>query len=309
MPAAAISETWPSRPVTFVVSNGAGSSPDVMARLLADKLSPLLGQAVIVENRVGAANVIGAMNVVRAAPDGYRFYFSTSPALSSNIFLVKNLPYDPLKDFEPVATIVQSAQLVVVNKSLAVDSLQALIALEHKNPGSMNIATDGPRNISGIIASALNQRAGTHFVPVAYPNIVNGLQETISGRVPVGVFPTAIASPMMAEGTIRALGVSANRRLSNYPDIPPISDLFPGFNFGGWFMLAAPHGTPPDIVNKLNAAVDKAMHDKAVVEMIPKLGYQLNPAGIGSPDDAKAFLTTQIEFWHTTVEKLGLKPE
>ncbi len=309
IPAVGSAETWPSRPLTFVVSNGAGSSPDVMARLLADRLGAVLGQAVIVENRVGASNIVGAMNVARAAPDGYRLFFATFPALTTNIFLVKDLPYDPVRDFVPVATILRTTQLLVVNKSLSVDTLSGLIALERKNPGSLNIATDGPRNATGMTAGALNQRAGTNFVSVVYPNIVNGLQDVLSGRVPVGIFPIAIASPQLAEGPIRALAVTSSDRLPNFPDIPPISDAYKDFDFSGWFMLSAPSGTPPDIVRKLNVAVDQAMRDKEIVEMAPRLGYQLDPAGVGSPDEAKAFLAGQIELWHTTIEKLGLKPE
>ncbi len=290
----ALAQSWPERPMTFVVSNGAGSSPDVMARLLADRLGAILGQSVIVENKPGGSNIVGAISVARAAPDGYRFYFSTSTALSSNVVLVANLPYDPLRDFDPIAIVARTPQFLVVQKDVPARTLAELVALDKKNPGAYSIATDGPRNATGIITQSLNMRAGAHFVPVSYPNIMNGLQDTLAGRTQVGVFPISVAAAHIETGALRALGVTSPKRLAAYPDVPPISDTYDGFDFTGWFLLAAPHGTPTDIVKKMNAAVLKAMSDSEIRAMAPRLGFDLDSAGANTPDDARAFLAAQI---------------
>src|SRR5262249_32162721 len=147
---AAEAQDWPQRPIVMVVSQSAGASPDIMARLLANSLSEQLGQGVVVENKAGGGNVIGASAVARSAPDGYTFFFATSAALVGNPFLMKNLTYDPVKDFEPVALVTRSHQVVVVHPGLAAKTLAELIALDKAAPGKLSIAVDGPRNLAGV---------------------------------------------------------------------------------------------------------------------------------------------------------------
>ncbi len=175
-------QTWPQRPVTFIVSQSAGASPDVMARMIATKLSATLGQSVIVENKPGAGNVIGAQAAARAAPDGYTFFFATSAALVTNPYMVKNLSYDPIKDFTPVALVTRSHQVIVVHPDVAAKTLAELIALDKAVPGKISMSVDGARNLAGVTAQALNKRAGTQFVLIPSVNINNGLQDTITGR-------------------------------------------------------------------------------------------------------------------------------
>ena len=170
----------------MVVSQSAGASPDIMARLLANTLSEQLGQGVVVENKPGGGNVIGANAVARSSPDGYTFFFATSAALVGNPYLMKNLTYDPVKDFEPVALVTRSHQVVVVHPGVAAKTLAELIALERASPGKLSIAVDGPRNLAGVTARAFNKRADTQFVLVPYPNINNGVQDTMAGRTESG---------------------------------------------------------------------------------------------------------------------------
>ena len=184
----ACSENWPQRPVTFIVSQSAGASPDVMARMIANKLSVTLGQSVIVENKPGAGNVIGAQAAARAAPDGYTFFFATSAALVTNPYMVKNLSYDPVKDFTPVALVTRSHQVIVVHPDVAAKTLPELIALDKAAPGKIAMSVDGARNLAGVTAQALNKRAGAQFVLIPSVNINNGLQDTITGRTQAGVF-------------------------------------------------------------------------------------------------------------------------
>ncbi len=300
---------WPTRPITMVVSNGAGSSPDVLARLLASRMEPLLGQPVIVEDKPGAGNVIGAMNVARAAPDGYRLFFATSAALAANPFMLKNLPYDPVKDFEPIALLNRTHQYLLVHRDVPAHNMAELIALDRKAPGALSFAIDGPRNLAGVTAQAFNHRAETKFVLVTYPNIMNGVQDVMAGRIQIGVFPVAITEGAVREGVLRPLAVASTKRMNGKPDIPAVSELLPNFDFSGWFIVMAPKGTPAEIIAKLNEVLDKAMRDPQVVAMGPTLGYDYDPAGIGPPAKAAAFLDGQLKYWRRVTSELAIEPE
>ena len=300
---------WPNRPVTFIVSQAAGSSPDVMARLLASKIEPVIGQPIVIENKPGGGNVIGAMAAVTAAPDGYTFFFGTSAALTYNQFLVKKLPYDAARDFAPVALVTKSYQLLVVNKDVPATNLAEFIALDRKNPGKYSIADDGPRNLTGVTAAALNDMAGSKFLLVPYPNINNGVQDVVAGRVEGGVFSISVITPHIQSGAVRALATTSSKRMDGAPDTPAAAETVPGFDFSGWFMLVAPKATPPDIVAKMNAAVDKAEHDPQMRARVPGLGFEIDPKGVGSPADAAAFLRDQLAFWDKITKRLGIEPQ
>ena len=302
-------EKWPSRPVTLVVSQAAGASPDVMARMLAEKLGKELGESVIVENKPGGGNVIGAQAVARAKPDGYTFFFATSAALVTNPFMMKDLPYNPLKDYEPVVLVTRSNQFIVAHPSVAAKNLAELIALDKKDPGKMSIAVDGPRNLAGVTALAFNKASGTKLVLVPYPNINNGVQDVINGRAEVGVFSVSIVESQIRAGTMKAIAMAAPKRVAAFPDVPAAGETIPGFDFAGWFMVVAPAGTPADVVNKMNAAIDRAMKDQAIKDMAPKLGFDVNPAGLGSPKDAADFLKSQLDLWAKTTKELGIEPQ
>jgi tripartite-type tricarboxylate transporter receptor subunit TctC len=302
-------QPWPTRPITFIVSQSAGASPDVMARMIATKLSISLGQTVIVENKPGAGNVIGAQAAARAAPDGYTFFFATSAALVTNPYLVKNLAYDPQKDFVPVALVTRSHQVIVVHPDVPAKTLAELIALDKAAPGKLSLSVDGPRNLAGVTAQALNKRAGTQFLLVPSVNINNGLQDTIAGRTQVGIFSASIVEGQVRGGALRAIATASTHRLQAAPDVPAAAETLPGFDFSGWFMVMAPAGTPADIIGKLNAAIDAATRDAQVRELAPKLGFELDPKGAGTPEDAAAFLKEQFALWARTTKELGIEPQ
>jgi tripartite-type tricarboxylate transporter receptor subunit TctC len=305
----ASAQSWPQRPVTFIVSQSAGASPDVMARMIANKLSISLGQTVIVENKPGAGNVIGATAAARAAPDGYTFFFATSASLVTNPYMVKNLSYDPVKDFVPVSLVTRSHQIIVVHPDVPAKTLAELIALDKASPGKYTMSVDGARNLAGVTALALNKRAGTQFMLVPSVNINNGLQDTITGRTQSGIFSASIVEGQVHGGTLRALAIASAKRLVAAPDVPAAAETLPGFDFSGWFMLMAPTGTPGDIVRKMSIAVDEATRDVQVRELAPKLGFELDPKGAGTPEDAAAFLKAQMALWATTTRELGIEPQ
>jgi tripartite-type tricarboxylate transporter receptor subunit TctC len=264
---------------------------------------------VVIENKPGAGNIIGAQAVARAAPDGYTFFFATSASLVTNPYLVKNLSYDPVKDFTPVAFVTRSNQILVVHPDVKAKTLPEFIALGKAEPGKISIAIDGLRNLAGITAQALNKRADTRFLLVPSVNINNGLQDTIAGRTHSGVFSASLVETHIQSGAVRAIATASTTRPATLPNVPAAAETYPGFDFGGWFMVVAPANTPPDIVKKLNAAIDQATKDPQVRELAPKLGFELDPNSVGTPEDAAAFLKTQLALWGQTVKEIGLEPQ
>lgn len=302
----AAAQAWPSRPVTFIVSQAGGASPDVMARILADRLSRSLGQGVVIENKPGGGNVIGATAAARAAPDGYTFFFATSAALATNPFLVEKMTYDPIKDFRPVTLIARSHQVLVAHPDLNAKNVSDLVALERKEPGKLSVAVDSPRNLAGVTAQALNKRAGLDLSLVPYPNINSALQDTMTGRVGLGVFSVSIAEALIRDGKLRPLAIASSKRSGSLPDVPTLSETIKDFDFSGWFMLMAPVGVPDNIVNRLSRDVSEAMADEKIREMAPKLGFEIET---GSPEAAGKFLVDQLELWRGITTELGMKPQ
>ena len=302
----AAAQAWPSRPVTFIVSQAGGASPDVMARILADRLSRSLGQGVVIENKPGGGNVIGATAAARAAPDGYTFFFATSAALATNPFLVEKMTYDPIKDFRPVTMIARSHQVLVAHPDVNAKSVSELVALERKEPGKLSVAVDSPRNLAGVTAQALNKRAGLDLSLVPYPNINSALQDTMTGRVGLGVFSVSIAEALIRDGKLRPLAIASSKRSGSLPDVPTLSETIKDFDFSGWFMLMAPVGAPDNIVNRLSRDVAEAMADEKIREMAPKLGFEIET---GSPEAARKFLADQLELWKGITTELGMKPQ
>lgn len=307
--APAQAQDWPQRPITMVVSQPAGASPDVMARMIAERMSKSLGQTVIIENKPGAGNVLGAAAAARAAPDGYTLFFATSAALVTNPFMMKNLPYDPVKSFAPIALVTRSIQLLVVNPQVDAKTLPELIALEKKSPGKFSLSVDGPRNLAGVTGQALNKHANTQFVLIPSTNPNAGVQDVMTGRTQAGVFSVSIVGALVQAGSLRAIAVASNQRATSMPNVPAAAETLPGFDFQGWFMLMAPAGTSPDTIKKVNTAVDAATQDPQVKELAVKLGFDLQPGGVGSPQAAAAFLQQQLVLWEKTTKDLGIEPQ
>src|SRR3954470_6829462 len=219
----ALAQSWPQKPVTIVVPQAAGNSPDVLCRIVTEKLSRALGQQFVVENRPGAANLVGTQSVARAAPDGYTFLFATSAALVTNPYTFKKLPYDPVKDFTPVAMVARSNHVLLVNPEVKAKTFPELIKLEKSAPGSLSLAVDGARNLSGLIAQAINKSAGTGFVLIPYNTTTNAVQDAISGRIQVTIQSASIAEAFITAGTLRPIAVAGAKRIESLPDVPAIA--------------------------------------------------------------------------------------
>ena len=300
-------QTWPVRPIKVIVSQAAGGAPDIICRLVTDRLSRALGQQVLVENRPGSGNVVGAQAAARSAPDGYTFFFATAAALVTNPYTFKSLPYDPARDFAPVAMIAKGPFFVMAHPSVPAKNLAELVAYDKANPGKLAFATDGPRNFSGILAAWLNKLAGTQILAVPYATMPQGVQDTVAGRTQLAVLAVPAAAPFIKRGDLRPLGVSFARRIPGYEDVPTIAETFPGFEFIGWFSLVAPAGTPREIVQRMNLEVDRILKDPEVAQRLANLGFYTE--GAETPEGLGEFVRAELAKWARIVKEIGIQPE
>ncbi|HEY4920500.1 MAG TPA: tripartite tricarboxylate transporter substrate binding protein [Xanthobacteraceae bacterium] len=300
-------QTWPARPVKIIVTQGAGGTPDIICRVIAQRLSVALGQPFFVENRPGAGNTIGAQAAARAAPDGYTFLFATSAALVSNPYTFKSLPYRPMEDFVPVGMVAKGVFFVLTYPSVPAKNLSELFAYDRRNPGKLTFATDGPQNFSGILAAWLNKLGGGGIVQVPYTRMPEGIEDVLAGRVHLIILAVPSAAPYIASGALRPLAESFTRRIDNYPDVPPIADVFPGVEMVGWFAIVAPARTPPDVVARFNRELDKILKDPAIEKGLAVVGFFTE--GAGTPESTRDYIHAQYELWGRVTHDIGLQPE
>ncbi len=304
-PAAA--ETWPTKPVRVIVSLAAGGTPDIICRLVGERLAAAIGQQIVIENRPGGGNIVGAQIAAHAAPDGYTLYFATAAALVTNPYTYKTLPYDPLRDFVPIAMIAQGPFVVLANPTVPAQNLGELIAYDRANPGKLAFATDGPRNLSGMLAAWLNKLGRTSILQVPYATMPQGVQDTLAGRVQLTVLAVPSAAQHIASGALRALATSSPARLANYPQVPAISETFPGVDYSGWFALVAPAGTSDEVIDRVNREVATVLKNPQIVSRLADLGFfTFEPA---PPAAARAYVQAQYELWGKLTRDIGLKPE
>jgi len=303
----AFAQDWPSRPPRIIVSQPPGTSPDIAARFLADRLSRQVAQPVVVENRPGGQNVIGAQAAAKSPADGYNFFFATTAAVITNPLTFKALPYDPAKDFAPVAMIARSPMVVAVNPSVPAKSLAELVALDKAEPGRLAAANEGAKTFSGMMSQMLNQTAGIRLLQVPYTGVAPAIQDTIAGRTQVVLVSSAALLPFLKRGDLRPLAVSAGKRVRGLEDVPTLSESYPGFEYVGWFALLAPAGTPAAIVQKANREMDKVLTDPEIAKRLFDLG--LINEGAGTPESLAEFLRAERERWGKLVKDIGLQPE
>jgi tripartite-type tricarboxylate transporter receptor subunit TctC len=304
---AADAQNWPTKPVRFIVSQAAGGTPDIICRILTERLSQAFGQQFVVENRPGGANIVGAQTAAHATPDGYTFFFATAAALVSNPYTFKSLPYDPKADFVPVGMVANNPFFMLAHPSVKAATLTELVALEKADPGKLTYATDGPRNFSGILAAWINKLAGINILQVPYATMPQGIQDAIAGRVQLVILAPASAAPFIARGDLRALAVSSAKRVPGYPKVPSITETLPGIELTGWFAIVGPKGTPSDVVVKLNGALNRILKDPEVAQKLAGLGFYTE--GADTPEGTRAYIRSQLETWGKVTRDIGLEPE
>ena len=302
----ALAQAWPARPVRLIVSQAAGTSPDIAARLIAERMSRQLGQSLLVENRAGGQNVIGAQAAARAAPDGYTFFFATTAAIVTNPLTFKALPYDPPRDFDAVGMIAKSPMVVAVGAGVPVKSLAELIALDKSKPNTLSAAHEGPRTFSGMMSQALNLITGMQVLQVPYNGATPAIQDTIGGRTQIVLLSSAAVAPFIKRGDLRPLAVTVARRVAGLENVPALAETYPGFDYAGWFALLAPAGTPREVVLRVNRELNSVLAEPDVAQRLRDLGLVLEP---GTPEALNEFLGAERARWSRLVKEIGLQPE
>lgn len=293
---------YPSRPIRLVVGYPPGIQPDVIARIVAASLSQRLGQSVVVENRPGAGTNLAAEFVVRAPPDGYTLLLVPVITAAANATLYRNLKFNLARDIAPVANIGGSPLILVTTRSLPAKTVPQFIAYAKANPGKINMGSIGLGTAADLGGELFNMMAGVKLVNVSYST--NFMPDLVSGQVQVS-FPGVLAvAGFIADGKLRALGVSSAKRMPAYPNIPAIAEFLPGYEAITWYGIGAPKGTPAAIIDKLNAGVAAAISDPDTKAHLAKLGFdtkQMTPAQFGK------LIADETEKWGKVVKFAGIK--
>jgi tripartite-type tricarboxylate transporter receptor subunit TctC len=300
-------QTWPERPVKWVLSQPPGSGPDNVARILADRLAKAWSQAVVIENKPGGQNIIGAQAAARSPADGHNFYFATTAALVTNRLLFKQLPYDAQKDFVPVAFIARSPFALLVEANSPLKSLEDLVARAKAEPGKLTIGNEGPRTFSGMIARLLNSRTGAEANLVPYASVGVGTQDLMGGHVQAMVADLASTAALARQGKLRVLATTAAKRVPGWEQVPALTEKLPGFEMIGWFALVAPAGTPMAVVERVNRDLNALLAEKEVADRIAAIGPQAD--GSLGVEEVAAFLRAESNRWAAITREIGLLPE
>jgi tripartite-type tricarboxylate transporter receptor subunit TctC len=306
-PADIRAQEWPARPVRWIVALPAGTAVDISSRLLAGRMSRVWGQQVVVDNRPGGQSVIGAQAAARSAPDGYNYFLGTTAALASNVHTFKSLPYDPAKDFVPVAMIGHSPFVIAVNPKVPAATIAELVALDRSQPAKLVMANQGARTFGGMVGQMLNLATGMKLLQVPYNATALAAQDTISGRVQVLLLSSGAIMPFLRRGDLRPLAVTTGRRVPGLDQVPTLAESIPGFEYAGWFVLVAPAGAPAAIVRRVNRDMDRLLSDADIVQRMSDLG--VITASAGTPAALAGFLQVERERWGKLVREIGLEPE
>ena len=301
--AASAQSSYPNKPIRLVVPFATGGTTTILARLLADRMGQALGQPVVVDNRPGAGGNVGMDMVAKAEPDGTTILMGPI-GLAINPALYSKMPFDPLKDLAPIGLYGGVPNLLVVHPGLPVGSVQELVAYAKANPGKLNYASNGNGTSSHLAAEMLKSAAGIEIVHVPYKGGGPAMQDLIGGQVSMLFDQMPAVLPQVQAGRVKALGVSSLKRSAAAPDVPAISEALPGFDMTVWFGFLAPRGTPADIVNKLNAEMQRALKDKAFQTQLAGMGVTPMP---GTPEEFARYLRSETARWTKVVHDSGAK--
>jgi tripartite-type tricarboxylate transporter receptor subunit TctC len=300
-------QSYPSKPVTIVVSIGAGTGMDVLARLYAEKLSAALGKPVVVENKPGAATMLAATHVAQSPPDGHTLVVLTSSALAINQSLYKQLNYNPENDFTPISLYVKSPLILVVNPNLPPKTASEFIAYAKQAKPPLSYVSVGAGGFQHISMEFAKQRFGFEANHVPYRNTGQSVADLIAGHVQTGFVEAGASIPAIKDGKLRALAVSAATRLPLLPEVPPFSEAAGAQDFEAvsWHVLMAPSKTPKEVVDRLHAEMQKIMRDPEMKKRAADIG--LIPFDSPSINGINDYIKSERVKWGTLVEKIGLK--
>jgi tripartite-type tricarboxylate transporter receptor subunit TctC len=300
-------DRYPSRTVRIIVPTPAGGPVDVMARLVANQISPALGQSVIIDNRGGAGNTIGSAEAARATPDGYTLLYSSSSGLVIAPMLQKNAGYDPLKSYDPVALVAATTNILVVHPSLPVKSVPELIAYARAHPGMVNFSSGGIGTLPHLIGEYFKSKAGIDVIHVPYRGGGPSIQDVVAGHIQYTFEGISVLLPLIQSGQLRGLAVTGPKRSPLLPDLPSmIESGFPDFSAIAWTGLLAPAGTPPEVIAKLNGAVNAALQGPDMKAALDRLA---GDALGGPPQELTKVIQSDIGKWAPIVKALNLQVE
>jgi len=301
----ASAQTYPDRTITMVVPFAAGGSTDLVARILAQKLTEQMGQTVVVENRAGAGGNIGAASVVKSSPDGYTVLYGTISTHTLNPLMAKKSAYDPVKDFEPVALVGNIPNVLVVHPGVPAKNVQELIALAKAQPDKFSYASSGvatPLHLSG---EMFNRMAGTKMAHVPYRGAGPAMNDLVGGQIPVMFDNLPSSAEFIKSGKIRALAITTKQRVKQFPDLPTMEEQgLKGYETYSWQAFFMPAGTPKAVVAKFNAELGKALQDPAIQKRLEDLTMTIT---FSSPEQLAAHVAEQLATWGPITKATGVQ--
>jgi len=305
---AASAQGYPVRPIRLVVGFPPGGINDLVARIVGQSVSESLGQPVVIENRPGAGGTIGAAAVAKAEPDGYTLLLASVSNLAMAPSQYKSLPYDPNKDFAPVALVAASPNILVVPNDSSIRTVPDLIALAKKQPGTLNYASAGNGTSNHLTVELLKTMAGIDLVHVPYRGDAPGLTDVLAGRIQMMSPTMPVALPQIKAGAVRAIAVSSPKRSDLMPEVPTVAESagLTEFSVSVWVGILAPPGTSPEIVNKLNVEINKALASSSVREQLAAQGTE--PAAANDPKAFAAYLAAETRKWSEVAKTAGIVP-
>ena len=299
-------ETYPSRYVSIIIQTAPGSGPDVIARIVADRLGHGWGRQVLILNRNGAAGLVAALAAAAAPLDGYTLYMPTSTALVILPETQPNMQVDFERDFVPIGLISQSPMIIAVSPALGVNTLEQFIALAKKRPGEVLAAANNRGSFPHLAGEYFRSRAGIELTFVPYPGAAAGLRDVMGGTVSMIIEGPSALAGAIEQGSVKALAVTSATRLPNFPDLPTVADTIPGFEVTAWFALMARAGTPDPIVRKISQDLRAVLEQSAVKEKFETLGVYPRPT---SPAEAAEFIRNERRLWKPIIKDVGLAPQ
>lgn len=296
-------QAFPDKPIRMVVGFPAGQSSDAVARLLAQKMGETLKQPVVVDNKPGAAGIISHELVKGVPADGYTILLGSSGPLAINPALYRKLPYDPMRDFEPVGQVVTAPSVLFVSANSPVNSLRELIALAKSKPGKLSYGSPGSGTTAHIVTEMMRKAAGIDAVHVPYKGSPPMITDVVSGQLDFAFESAGAIVPFAKGGRVKLLAVSSAKRLPAIPDVPTVEEQgLAGFDALSWNAMVAPKGTPPAVIDTLNAALNKALKDPGVVAEFAKMS---STPVTGTPADLRRFLERELALWGKAVRDSG----
>ena len=298
-------QSYPSRPIKLIVPYPPGQGTDLLSRIIAERVSASIGQQVVVENRPGAGANIGTEFVAKALADGYTLLMGTNATHAMNPAMYASIPFDPIRDFAPIMIVGTLPMVLSANSAFPAASLKEVIAQARAKPNTVNVAL--PSNTARVVLELLKQADGADLFGIPYKGSGAALTDLIGGQVQLMIDTATATMAQASAGKIRAIAISTTQRTEIAPNLPTFAESgVPGFDIAGWNALFAPRGTPPEIVNLLNAEVAKALAQPEVRQRILRMGSE--PGG-GSPEKLKAFVESEVQRWGNLIRKAGIRAD